>query len=183
MKPVGYLRSTPNGFDGEPGIYYNYVLARDGLYVWSENDHFEATLLIAPAQVRGLAPLREEVRLRHGKIPEGILDAALVVFTGNPDVEQFLAVIWENGGYTLRQPEQGGSGGGVKYDVVPGTILDIHSHGRMTAWFSITDNRDEQGFQLYAVAGRVDSYILEVLFRIGVYGYFAELNERDIFDV
>lgn len=183
MKPVGYLKSTPNGFEGEPGAFYNYVLARDGLYVWAENDHFEATVCIAMTEVRGLAPIREEVRMRHGKIPGSLFDAAMLAFAGNPYTEQFVAVTWQDGHYDLRYPSQGGSPGGVSYDVVPGTVLDIHSHGTMRAFFSHTDDRDEQGFQLYVVVGRADSYMPDALFRMGVYGYFSPLEEKDIFDV
>ena len=183
MKPVGYLRSTKEGFVGEPGSFYNYVLARDGLYIWAENEHFEAAVCIADAEVRGLSPLREEVRLRHGKIPGYLYDTTLIAFSGNPQAEQFLAITWEDGCYNLRYPSQQGTGGGVKYDVVPGTILEIHSHGSMRAFFSGTDDRDEQGFHLYGVIGRVDTYLPESLFRVGVYGYFALLGEKDIFDV
>jgi len=47
----------------------------------------------------------------------------------------------------------------------------------------MTDNRDEQGLGLYAVAGSLDRLIPEVNMRIGVYGYFAPVKFSEVFDV
>jgi PRTRC genetic system protein A len=61
--------------------------------------------------------------------------------------------------------------------------MDIHSHGHMKAWFSGTDNTDEQGLRLYMVVGRLDTLLPEVELRLGVYGYFIPLSVEDVFDV
>jgi hypothetical protein len=53
----------------------------------------------------------------------------------------------------------------------------------MGAFFSATDNRDEQGLGLYALAGRLDRLIPEVNMRVGLYGYFAPLKFSEVFDV
>jgi len=53
----------------------------------------------------------------------------------------------------------------------PDIILDLHSHCEMGAFFSATDNRDEQGFRLYAVLGRIFTRP-EMALRVGVYGDF-----------
>ena len=182
MKPVGYLLNKADGLEGEPGIFYNYIVAGNGLFVKGASPLLEATVLVAEGTVRGLAPLAEEVHLEHGKISRHLYDLAVMVFAGDPFDEYYLAVVWE-GRYDLRRPVQERSPGGVHYDVVPGTVLDIHSHGGMSAWFSGTDNRDEQGLKLYCVVGRVNTMLPEALFRVGVYGYFCPLEVEDIFDV
>ena len=79
-------------------------------------------------------------------------------------------------------PWQSGSSGGVEYEVLPDTVLDIHSHGMMSAFFSSTDNSDEQGLRLYMVMGRLDTLIPELEMRVGVYGYFAPVELDEIFD-
>jgi PRTRC genetic system protein A len=61
--------------------------------------------------------------------------------------------------------------------------MDIHSHGSMKAFFSFTDDRDEQGLRLYMVVGRLDTLLPEVELRLGVYGYFATLNIDEVFGV
>lgn len=62
----------------------------------------------------------------------------------------------------------------------PDMILEIHSHGKMPAYWSATDNRDEQGACLYGVMGRLDNRP-QVRLRVGVYGYWQELSLTAVF--
>ena len=39
----------------------------------------------------------------------------------------------------------------------PGVVAEFHSHGSSRAFFSATDDRDEQGFRIYGVVGRLDA--------------------------
>jgi len=181
MKPVGYLTNTGRGLEGEPGLFYNYILAQSGLFVRAEGPYLEATVCIAPAEVRGLQPLQEEVRLKKGRIPSSLWELALSVLQADRWHERYLAITWE-GEYRLRMPEQVSREAGVQYAHLPSTVLDIHSHGAMSAFFSTTDDRDEQGLRLYAVVGRLDSLIPEVKLRIGVYGYFVPIQLNEILD-
>lgn len=182
MKPVGYLINTSEGPAGEPGLFYDYVLAGNGLYVRASSPQLRATVSVAPATVRGLAPLEEMIELPKGKIPARLYELALSVFAASPTKERYLAVAWEDG-YKIRDPVQEGHGTGVTYEVIPGTVLDIHSHGTMHAWFSGQDNTDEQALRLYMVVGRLDTLIPEFDLRVGVYGYFASLWFNEVFGV
>jgi len=182
MKPVGYLWNTKYGLEGEAGSFYNYIVAANGIFVRAESKHIEATVCVAGSNVRGLAPLKEEVHLAHGKIPEHLYDVALLLFSGDPFREHYLAVTWD-GQYKVSHPVQDISGGGVKYEVMEGTVLDIHSHGSMGAWFSSVDNADELGLKLYGVVGEVHTMLPDSLWRVGIYGYFCPLEIGDIFDV
>ena len=178
MRPVGYLISTEGGPEGNPGLFYNYILARNGLFIRAESPLIAATIGIAGAEVRGLSPLREEVKLKKGRIPRGLYELALSVLSADRYREKYLAITWE-GEYRLRVPAQVGEAESVHYEVLPNTVLDIHSHGAM-AFFSPTDNRDEQGLKLYMVVGRLDRLIPEVKLRVGVYGYFAPIRLEEI---
>ena len=140
----------------------------------------KATVCVVPAEVRGLSALTENVVLKKGRIPRNIYNLAQSVLSTDWYHERYLAVTWEDG-YHLRVPWQNGSSSGVEYETVPNTVLDIHSHGMMSAFFSGTDNKDEQGLKLYMVVGRLDTLVPEVEIRVGVYGYFARVEFDEIF--
>ena len=182
MKKVGYLFNTEAGPVGERGIFYDYILASNGVFVRAENSLIKATVAVSEATIRGLQPLQNSVELRHGRIPQYIYDLALSALMVNPYREQLVAVVWD-GSYRLKLPTQENGECWSKYQTLPDTVLEFHSHGLMSAFFSMTDNRDEQGLGLYAVAGRLDRLIPEVNMRAGVYGYFAPLKFSEVFDV
>jgi PRTRC genetic system protein A len=182
MRSAGYLLNTREGLTGERGIFYDYILAGNGLFVRAQNRHLRATINIAPAEVRGLLPLEKSLELPGGRIPRGLYDLALSVMAADPWRERYLAITWD-GSYRLRMPVQEMEGGGVSYERLPDTLVDIHSHASMGAFFSQTDNEDEQGFGLYMVIGKVDTTSPEVKLRLGVYGYFAPITLPEVFDV
>ena len=73
----------------------------------------------------------------------------------------------------MRQTEQEGSSSRVRYQPLPNTVIDLHSHGAMGAGFSQTDDEDEQGLRIYGVVGRFDQDALQMSLRVGAYAYFA----------
>ena len=182
MNPVGYLINKGGALDGERGLFYDYILARNGLFVRASNNHLDATVLVASAEVRGLSLLEEKVTLLHGRIPWRLYDLAYSLFVMDPSRERYVAIVWQDG-YRLRVPEQERESGSVKYFTESDVVLDIHSHGTMSAWFSGQDNRDEQALRLYMVVGKVNMLIPEMELRVGVYGYFAPLETKEVFGV
>ena len=59
--------------------------------------------------------------------------------------------------------------------------LDLHSHHGMDAFFSETDNEDEQDLRFYAVIGNI--YTKPTLrLRVGVYGDWMALNPLILFE-
>ena len=181
MKPVGYLLNKKEGVTGDTGLFYDYILAENGVFIRAQNPLLKATLCISPVEIRGLSPLSEEIELAHGKMPQALYDLAVSTFIVNSSLEQFLAVTWEDR-YRLRIPTQSREAARVRYEHLPSTVLDIHSHGVMDAFFSGDDNEDEQGLGLYMVVGRLDTLIPEVKIRLGVYGNFAPVTAEEIFD-
>jgi PRTRC genetic system protein A len=179
MKPVGYLLNAKEGLSGEPGLYYDYILAGNGLFIRAKNALIEASVCIGPAEVRGLLPLEGKLELVHGKIPSYIYDLVFSAAASNTQKERYLAVTWGDM-YLIKYPSQKGEAGGVDYERLPNTVLDVHSHGGMGAFFSSTDNRDEQGLRLSLVFGKLDT-IPEYDLRIGVYGYYAPVSLEKVF--
>ena len=179
---MGYLVNHPRGLAGAHGIGYDYVLGSGGLYVQSESAHLTARVLVAPADVRGLAPVAEKVELTNGPIPAALFEIGLRWFLDDPDTERFFAVRWDGGAYRLVVPEQEGTATRLKYRPPAGVVAEFHSHGRSRAFFSATDDGDEQGFRIYGVAGRLDSDRPELSLRVGVYGQFAPVEWSQVFD-
>lgn len=180
MKPAGYLVNDKEGLTREPGLFYDYILAANGLFIRARGSLLVATIRIAEAPVRGLLPLEEKIELTKGKVPRCLYELALGTLTADPWRERYLAVTYE-GEYRLRAPPQEGEAGGVRYEVLPNTLVDIHSHGSLSAFFSGTDDRDEQGLRLYMVVGRLNTLLPEVELRVGVYGYFAPVGMEEVF--
>lgn len=181
MKPVGYLINTREGLQGEAGVFYNYILAENGLFIRARNAYLDANMCIAPEEVRGLAPLGESVELLHGKIPKYLLDLGISTLWFNCNVEQYLAITWQDR-YILDKPFQSQTECSVQYETLPNTVMDIHSHmGGAPPHFSGTDDRDEQGFCLYAVVSGLHDLFPTVVIRIGIYGYFFPLTKEEVF--
>ena len=182
LTPVGYLVNHNDGLAGAQGVGFDYVLGSGGLYVQSESAHLTARVPVAPCEVRGLASVAEKVELSHGPIPAGLFELGLRWFQDDPDTERFFAVRWDGTAYRLVVPEQEGTASSLKYIPPAGVVAEFHSHGSSRAFFSKTDDGDEQGFRIYGVAGRLDTDLPELSLRVGVYGHFAPVQWSRVFD-
>ena len=181
-RPVGYLVNHQGGLTGAHGIGHDYVLGSGGLYVQSQSAHLTARVLVAACKVRGLAPVAEKVELTHGPIPAGLFELGLGWFMDDPDTERFFAVRWDGRAYRLVVPPQLGTTTSLAYAPPAGVVAEFHSHGASRAFFSKTDDRDEQGFRIYGVIGHLDSDRPELSLRVGVYGHFAPVEWSRVFD-
>ena len=180
--PVGYLVNHPGGLAGVHGIGYDYVLGSGGLYVQSESAHLTARVTVAPGPVRGLAPVAEKVALSHGPIPARVFELGLRWFQDDPDTERLFAVRWDGDAYRLVVPPQAGTATRLAYQPPAGVVAEFHSHGSSRAFFSATDDRDEQGFRIYGVVGRLDAPLPELRLQVGVYGHFAPVDWSQVFN-
>ncbi len=181
-EPVGYLVNHNEGLTGAHGIGYDYVLGSGGLYVQSESAHLTARVPVAPCEVRGLAPVAEKVELAHGPIPSALFELGLRWFEDDPDTERFFAVRWGGRSYRVVVPPQLGTATSLAYARPAGVVAEFHSHGRSRAFFSATDDADEQGFRIFGVAGRLDTDRPELSLRVGVYGHFGPVEWSQVFD-
>ena len=182
MSIVGYCIEG-KARTGEKGLAYDYVMAGNGLWLEAKNDHLEARVLLASAEVRGLVALEPRLVLRHGHIPERVWNHLSDMLHEQPDREVFMAVGYVGHQYDFTAPPQQGTSMGVLYRPVPDAMFEAHSHPNMRAFFSGTDNADEQSFRLYAVLGWNDQTgRKEVHIRLGIYGYFVDVPWDQVFD-
>ena len=179
---MGYLVNHPAGLSGSQGIGFDYVLGTGGLYVQSESANLTARVLVASAQVRGLAAVTEKLTLAHSPIPAHVFELGLGWVLAAPGTERFFAIRWDGDGYRLVVTPQEGTGSSLSYEPPAGVVAEFHSHGKHSAFFSATDDRDEQGFRIYGVVGRLDTPAPELALRLGIYGHFAPLAWRQVFD-
>ncbi|MDP2949732.1 MAG: Mov34/MPN/PAD-1 family protein [Chloroflexota bacterium] len=184
---AGYLVNHLDGLHGDGGQAYDYILAANGLFVRAEKlglggvPLLRATVRVAEAQVRGLAPIQERLELPQGKASELCWHSFLAVAAQQASNEVYGAVCWRDGAYHMVTPEQEAGGAHVEYQAVADTVVDMHSHGYMGAWFSTTDNQDDAGFRISIVVGRMDMLVWEVEARVTVYGYTGKVYVGDIF--
>lgn len=180
MMEVGFLFNRENGLEGNKGIYFDYILASNGVFIQAENSRIFARIPIAMCELRGLCPIETKFALTYGSIPRRFWDLALDVFLTDPHREHYVAVTAHDG-YHFLYPEQEKEVVTVVYKTGDDLVLDLHSHGELAAGFSTQDNEDERGLRFFGVVGRLDKNPV-AKFRLGVYGYFLPLSWKDIFD-
>ena len=183
MSLIGYLINHPGRLEGTRGLAYDYVLAGNGLFLESEGPLMAARVLVEEADVRGLAPLEPKLVLRHGKVHGSLWELALNVLIASSGRERYVAIVRRQDDYELRVPPQEQSAAGIaEYYRTPQTVVDIHSHpGTGEPHFSMTDDGDEIGFQVYGVVSNVAHGKPFVRLRVGIYGYWQEIPWSDVF--
>ncbi len=168
-------------------LAYQYLLAGNGVFVRAEARFFTALLPVAACTVRGLPPLCPQFQLLVPRIPARLLAAVLADArrARRPDsgLNEVLYQFHHHGrAVQVQKPAQQTTPTSVTTAVADAAsiICDLHSHGNMRAFFSQTDNADEQGARLYAVIGRLDGEP-EMRLRVGLYGYWLALPLTAVF--
>ncbi len=209
MRIVDHLVAR-QGVPPRSGHGYDYVLAGDGVWVQTENAHMRLRVPAASCHVRGLPEVGGMCELTHGRIPHDIWEEAVRLlevpgqrrqehpqraynsdeeagvrrerssYTG--PIEAMVAVVWSGATYEVVCPSQDASVSHVTYEKSPGTVLELHSHHRMRAYFSQVDDADEQGLGLYGVVGKLHTDRPEVVLRAGAYGHFLTLPWEAVFE-
>lgn len=185
---IGHIFATAAELPPLPdGILYQYVVAANGVFVRAERPGLAVLIWIAatPQPVRGLAELQPYCRIQ--RVPADVVWAlhdesarALpneILFYLLPDADTAWRVII---------PEQRQTPG-MCMPVDPynphaaQALIEAHSHQYMPAYFSPADNRDETGFKIYAVIGRIGE-TPQIRARVGVYGHHYEIPAGWVFD-
>jgi PRTRC genetic system protein A len=135
---------------------------------------------------------REGFTLSLPKLPAEILLQVVTFFKAvntKYKAEAYASIFWDGTNYRVEVPVQTISGGRVKHQQqgdFPGQIemMQVHSHDSMGAFFSGTDDKDEQehGQRVYAVFGKLGQTIPESRWRIQAGGQFYDIKMSDIIE-
>lgn len=184
------------------GMLYEYILASNGVFLHARRTGLEVMLQVAapwsPALcVRGLQPAQAVIECDYPKVPLNLTRRMLELSREARDgdghtVEKLFHLVWleTESRWLLVVPEQEQTATSVKpvgQSTGPGSsydraFIEVHSHHNMSAFFSGTDDKDEQGFRIYGVFGTIFNRPIMRL-RIGVYGQFWEVPANDFFDL
>ncbi|HNT74362.1 MAG TPA: hypothetical protein PKH77_04990 [Anaerolineae bacterium] len=183
ISPAAYTIYQGSAPTVPPGKSYAYLLAGNGVFKLAESAYLRALIPVAPGRVAGLPPLTPEVALRVDIQPqlwEHILADARRVAWETPR-EAMYHVRVNGHGVSVESPAQVGTAGHLAYQGGAGAdvVMDVHSHCQMAAFFSGTDNADEQGFRIYGVIGRIFTQP-EIRLRVGVYGDFWPIKAEEL---
>ncbi len=172
---------------------YDYLFAGNGVFIRSKRQGLEVILPVVMREIRGLARVEPLVRFTHPPVPEHLVDQMLwcaqgALGEGGNPVEILFHLEWRDEGWHLTIPEQEQTATSVvPTDDSAGSsyataLIDLHSHHGMRAFFSATDNRDEQGFRIYAVLGNIFKRP-ELLVRVGCEGIHWIIPATTVFEL
>jgi PRTRC genetic system protein A len=187
------------------GKMYEYVLAADGVYLHAKREGLEVFLPVMEplrygAEVRGLLPATPFVKMDYPKVPHSLVEQMLESAIASADdrgrpLEVLFHLIWTGRppgypGWKLVLPEQKrhyASVNPIGSSLAPGgsyelAFIECHSHHHMNAFFSGTDDRDEQGFRIYAVLGKIYDHP-QLRVRVGVFGQHFQIPATEIFEL
>ena len=125
------------------------------------------------------------------KVPTGLLRQVLGIFRDAGDVEAHVNLLYDadRGRHELYRSEVRDSAtpGRVDYTLVPHTetrfvVAEFHSHHRMGAFFSHTDNDAESRSGVYGVVGRIDLNRPHLALRYSCGGIFRPLEAAALFE-
>ena len=170
-----------------PDCLYAYILAGNGVFLYAKRDDLEVLIPTSRAIIVGLPPLESFVNLP--RVPAILMHHILQASRENLPNE---ILFWFNFDHDQRiwnvdAPLQVCRPASVypvdKRDPL-GTkaLIDLHSHALMEPFFSPTDDKDEQGFRVFAVIGKVNERP-EVRVRVGVYGNYWDIPASMIFEL
>lgn len=167
-----------------PESLYDYVLDQAGVVKRVESRYASADkcLITFPETNResltGLQLARyplEPVQPKFPRIPGRLLLDLLADARQNLSREVMYHLRYHpTTGWRVTRPDQRGHWSRVGYDEQDqhDIMLEIHSHNTLPAFFSTTDDRDEQGGRFYGVIGKLDQERPQLVLRLGLYGHW-----------
>ena len=162
------------------------VLGRNGLFLELKTPWLYCCTKVArlPARLSlAFGDVTEELRFSFGVIPLALLDRFIELARAGLPNEVAGAIVYhcENGSLTLRMHEViTASPSAIEYRIAELAAdellaVDLHSHGWLDAFWSATDDRDDQGVRICGVFGRLDRNRPTAKFRVALNGHFMPL--------
>lgn len=186
LKLIHYLVAENNGALPEiPNCLYAYILAGNGVFLKANREGLDVLMPVSSIKITGLPALVPYVHLSC-RVPKNLFLTALELSRQSFPNEM---LFWFNmdDSWSMDVPRQFTRPAGVTpCDPVDarGTraLIDLHSHGGLSPFFSRVDDKDEQGFRIYAILGEVDK-TPKVYVRVGIYGHYFDIPASTVFDL
>jgi hypothetical protein len=178
----------------EPAPPITWLWAANGIFKRGVNQQLDALIRVgSTVEVPGLANLLPHVRWPgvKGRIPGAILtpilDHARQVGQGSGvqrPIEQQYFIVRDGSRFCVRVPPQTSTPTRIAYHLALGAgslLLDIHSHHQMPAYYSETDDRDDQGLTVSCVLGTIFT-TPKLICRVNVHGHRQRVRALTVFD-
>ena len=124
------------------------------------------------------------------RLPWALLGALITQFRAALPYEHLANIYWEPqpGQFVVELPAQQADTTSVTtqettdpYDPQRPRVLQVHSHGTLPAFFSLTDDADEQATGCYGVIGNLDTSQPTMAWRFACGGRHVPLSLTDLF--
>lgn len=172
---------------------FNIVAGQDGrLYEIRQSN---LGVIVVPAEnLRMLEQIPTGFQFNLPKIPGELLTEAITFFRDycrkGHELEVMVNFFYHpvTKEYVVDCPYQKVSQGRIEYEELNYEqegfieVLQLHSHNRMSAYFSRVDDADEKRFLLYGVVGELDKNHPTIKLRVGLNGFYYDLPLENIFD-
>lgn len=186
LKLIQHLVVNENGPLPEiTDCLYAYIMAGNGIFLKATREGLDVLIPVSNSKIAGLPTLTPYVSLSCG-VPKNLLLTALELSQRNFPNEM---LFWFNlnDRWSMDVPDQltrPASVMPVDNMDARGTsaLIDLHSHGALSPFFSPIDDKDEQGFRIYAVIGEVDK-VPKLCVRVGVYGHYFDIPAATVFEM
>ncbi|NJO82560.1 MAG: hypothetical protein HC828_06835 [Blastochloris sp.] len=168
-----------------------WIIGANGIYKRGVTAVLDLLIPVAPLPVHlpGLVPVVPHIwwpawprRLPAALLPPLLADARQA--GGRQAIEKQYFIIWDDGKLRLRAPRhQKGTASRVRYQMPQqGDVLcDLHSHHRLPAYFSATDDADDLGLSVSVVIGTLWE-TPTMCTRVNVYGHRWVVPATHVFD-
>lgn len=178
----------------DPHRVYQYVLARQGVFLLAQCTGMRCLLPISPpVELPGLAPAVPFVDLAYppvgAELVLQILEDAQATRDSNGPIERLYYLLWEHDAWRLVIPEQEATRDSVRAKAITPeyerAFIEGHSHHGYRAKFSHGDDLAEVkggAFRVYFVLGSIFDRP-EVRVRLCVHGYECEVFARTFFQL
>ncbi len=163
-------------------LAYQFVIAGNGLFIRAEDSRIEAMVPVALGAVHGLEYVESYAKLKVPRVPTQFLWAIAKSARAHLPNEAIYQFSWEDDLWRCFMPQNTATPVALGFADRAGAVIDLHSHGTLSAFFSDTDDRDEQGLRFYCVIGEIKLIQIPIACRVGVYGHHWDCPFTTVFE-
>lgn len=159
-----------------------YLWAGNGIFRSVSRTEFLATIAHSSVTTPGLTELSPNFELIVPKVSQDKVKGIIDRINQHPDLEQLFYLYWRGTAWEVICPEQECTPTNcISLEQHPEpAAIEIHSHGSMGAFFSATDNQEENGCRISTVIGRSNNQ-LEIVSRVCAHGLFLNVSSDRIY--